>query len=88
MVAVEAQAAGLPVVASEAVPKEVVVLDEKVSFIGTGRTFKEWAKVLREVICKRSPGDTIEDLRWANSPFNLRVCCDNLRTLYTGRWQG
>jgi len=85
MVAVEAQAAGLPVLASDKVPDEVVVLPEMVRFLSLEKTFKEWAAAVMEMLSLRKAEDTTDDPRWSISPFNLEVCCERLSEIYQGR---
>jgi glycosyltransferase involved in cell wall biosynthesis len=82
MVAVEAQAAGLPVLASDQVPDEVVVLEELVAFMSLGRPFGEWAAKLKEMMARRLPGDSTHDGRWKTSPFDVEVCFDLLADCY------
>jgi glycosyltransferase involved in cell wall biosynthesis len=85
MVAIEAQAAGLPVLASSAVPDEVVVLEELVDFCGLDAPFAEWAARLERMASERRKGDTASDPRWTTSPFNLPVCCSLLAGIYAGK---
>jgi glycosyltransferase involved in cell wall biosynthesis len=82
MVAVEAQAAGLPVLASDQVPDEVVVLEELVAFMGLDRPFTDWAAKLKEMMTRRLPGDSTQDDRWKTSPFDVEVCFDLLADCY------
>lgn len=82
MVAVEAQAAGLPVLASDVVPDEITVLDELVKFRGLQDPFHLWADDLQEMIERRLPGDTVGDQRWHRSGFNIDVCCRRLASIY------
>ena len=82
MVAVEAQAAGLSVLASDAVPGECVVLDDKVTFLSLDKPAKEWAQQLKRLITEahdRSLGDEPE---WQTSGFNINVSADRLNRLY------
>jgi glycosyltransferase involved in cell wall biosynthesis len=85
MVAIEAQAAGLPVLASSAVPDEVTVLKELVDFCSLDAPFPEWATRLERMARERRPGGTVSDPRWLSSPFNLPVCCTLLAGVYAGR---
>jgi glycosyltransferase involved in cell wall biosynthesis len=50
MVAVEAQAAGLPVLASTSVPRECVVVPELVHFLDLGAGRDEWIGALRKLV--------------------------------------
>lgn len=85
MVAVEAQAAGLPVLASSAVPSECVVLKEMVSFLNLNQPFTDWAQRLTELCNGSENAPTGTDPRWKTSPFNIAVCGDALQTLYLNR---
>jgi len=84
MVAIEAQAAGLPVLASDKVPAEVQVLPGMVRFLSLKKSFREWADALLEMVPLRKAGDTVSEPQWAVSPFNLEVCCKRLKEIYLG----
>jgi glycosyltransferase involved in cell wall biosynthesis len=84
MVAIEAQASGLPVLASDKVPAEVQVLPGMVKFLGLERSFREWADSLMEMMQLRRSGDTVGEPQWAMSPFNLEVCSKRLKEIYLG----
>lgn len=83
MVAVEAQAAGLPVLMSTAVPEESVVLPELVSRKALADGTKAWATDLLRLL--GSPPGTSQaeaQRRIADSPFALRNSAAALRALY------
>lgn len=82
MVAVEAQAAGLPVLASTAVPKECVVIDNLVHFCDLTQPITEWDQALNSILDKPRPISSVYDDRWKNSMFNIEVCSDFLLRLY------
>jgi glycosyltransferase involved in cell wall biosynthesis len=82
MVAVEAQAAGLPVLASVAVPSEITVINELVRFMGLDEPLAQWASMMRDLTGMRGAGDTTTDARWKESGFNIKVCCDRLYECY------
>jgi len=82
MVVVEAQAAGLPVLASSTTPDEVVVLKEMVDFCDLDLPFERWAEDLRRMMDERKPSGTSDDARWKASSFNIEVCCNDLRSVY------
>jgi glycosyltransferase involved in cell wall biosynthesis len=84
MVAIEAQASGLPVLASEKVPAEVLVLPGMVKFLGLEKSFREWADTLLEMLPLRRQGDTVSEPQWAISSFNMEVCCRRLNEVYLG----
>ena len=83
MVAVEAQAAGLPVCASSAVPDEIVVIKELVEFVSLEKSYLEWVTVLNDLARRRRDFDTTADVRWQKSPFNIKVCWDRLKEIYS-----
>jgi glycosyltransferase involved in cell wall biosynthesis len=82
MVVVEAQAAGLPVLASSTTPEEVVVLKEMVDFCDLDLPFERWAEDLRRMMDERKPSGTSDDARWKASSFNIEVCCKDLQSVY------
>jgi glycosyltransferase EpsF len=83
MVVVEAQAAGLPVIASSTTPDEVVVLKEMVNFCDLELPFESWAENMKRMMRERKPKGTIDDDRWKTSSFNIEVCCNDLQSVYT-----
>jgi glycosyltransferase involved in cell wall biosynthesis len=85
MVAVEAQAAGLPVLASDVVPHEVVVLEELVRFVNLDAPFALWAGMLTEMMQQRIHGGTGDDPRWKQTGFNMEICCRELSAYYRNR---
>ena len=84
MVAVEAQAAGLPVLASTGVPLECVVVPELVKFMDVNSGIEPWAD---ELIClaaaPRYAGDA--NALVAESPFGIEKSASRLAALYSGR---
>jgi glycosyltransferase involved in cell wall biosynthesis len=81
MVAVEAQAAGLPVLASTAVPRECVVVPELVRFEPLQRTAAEWAGALLQHASR--PRTTVAaNQRVAASPFAIENSAGALLELY------
>jgi glycosyltransferase involved in cell wall biosynthesis len=82
MVAVEAQAAGLPVLASSVVPDEIVVIPELVAFRNLEDSFPIWAETLLQMLARRTRQSTENDGRWSLSGFNIEVCCRQLTQLY------
>jgi glycosyltransferase EpsF len=81
MVAVEAQAAGLPVLASTFVPRECVVVPELVRFESLQRTPAEWAAVLLQHASR--PGSiSAANQRVAASPFAIENSAAALIELY------
>jgi glycosyltransferase EpsF len=81
MVAVEAQAAGLPVLASTVVPRESVVVPELVRFESLERSAAEWAAAL--VHHASRPRDlAAANHRVAASPFSIEKSAGALIKLY------
>jgi glycosyltransferase involved in cell wall biosynthesis len=85
MVAVEAQAAGLPVVASTTVPKECVVIAELVDFVNLTIPSAHWASQIIAILQRPRPLPTTTDERWVSSAFNIRVSARRLEQLYSGK---
>jgi glycosyltransferase EpsF len=81
MVAVEAQAAGLPVLASTVVPRECVVVPELVRFEPLQRTAAEWAAALLEHASRRC-NIAAANQRVAASPFAIENSAGALIELY------
>jgi glycosyltransferase EpsF len=82
MVAVEAQAAGLPVLASTAVPRECVVIPELIQFKDLQEPAAAWAEELGNQLAKRRPLPTIRNARWENTGFNILVSARQLEEVY------
>jgi len=82
MVTVEAQAAGLRVVASTAVPRECVVVSELVRFESLERGVAEWAAALLQHAAQ--PRDVAAaNRRVAASPFSIENSASALIELYS-----
>ena len=85
MVAVEAQAAGLPVLASTAVPRECVVIPDLVRFEPLQRGAPDWARALLEHAAR--PRDiAAANKRVAASPFAIENSARALIDLYSQVW--
>jgi glycosyltransferase EpsF len=86
MAAVEVQAAGLPVLASTAVPRECVVVPELVRFESLERSPTEWAAVLFEHVL-RPRAVAAANKRVAASPFAIENSARALLEIYKqGVW--
>ena len=85
MVAVEAQAAGLPVVASTAVPEECMVIKELVHFYSLADWKQEWADRISAVLNKGREDDTAKDIEWGVTDFNISVSAKKLAEVYRGK---
>ena len=81
MVAVEAQAAGLPVLASTVVPRECVVVPELVRFEPLERTAAEWAAALLQH-ASRPRNIAAANQCVAASPFAIENSAGALIELY------
>jgi glycosyltransferase involved in cell wall biosynthesis len=84
LVALEAQAAGTPVVASTGVPSEVDVIPSLAEHLPLTDGGEEWASaIIRRLQAPRCcTGD--EPLVLQNSRFGLRTCLDGLSRIYLG----
>jgi glycosyltransferase involved in cell wall biosynthesis len=83
MVAVEAQAAGLPVLASSIVPRECVVAPDLVRFKDTAADVGQWADELERVMAlPRDPAAANRQV--ARSPYAISNSAAALEALYAG----
>ena len=82
MVAVEAQAAGLPVLASTAVPRECVVIPELVQFMRVEDGVPAWAKELLAIVNGPRPDPSMANRRVADSAFAIEHSAAALGRLY------
>lgn len=82
MVPVEAQAAGLPVLASTAVPHEAMVVPSLYDTVALGETTDVWAEALLDRIAKPRP--TLANCRAAleASGFNIKTSAHRLEFIY------
>lgn len=85
MVAVEAQAAGLPVLASSAVPRECVVVSELYDAMPLSESVDRWAEALLARIAKSRP--SLTDCRRAleASAFSIEESSRRLEAVYSSR---
>ena len=82
MAAVEAQAAGLPVLAADTVPRECVVVPELVKFLKVEDGEKWWAtELLRFVAARGRVSDANQKV--ATSPFSINCSAGALFQLYS-----
>jgi glycosyltransferase involved in cell wall biosynthesis len=82
MVAVEAQAAGLRVLASSAVPRECVVIPELVRFKDLNAPTAEWSKELKELLAQPRSDCSESNAKVAASAFSIDNCNVRLQRLY------
>jgi glycosyltransferase involved in cell wall biosynthesis len=87
MVAVEAQAAGLPVLASAAVPRECVVIPELYTALALDEPIEVWAAALLQIMTKPRP--PLEYCRRAleSSPFSIANSTRRLEEIYSSTQQ-
>jgi glycosyltransferase involved in cell wall biosynthesis len=80
MAAVEAQAAGLPVLASDKVPREAAVVAELMRFLSLDKGPDAWAAELLSMVVR--PRDPRANAKVANSPFSIENSAKGLAALY------
>ena len=85
MVAVEAQAAGLRVMASDTVPREAGVIEDLIRFLPLSLGTAKWAEELsRQVVLPRA--DSLSSAnKIGRSDFSIDRSYDNLAMIYSGR---
>jgi glycosyltransferase EpsF len=84
MVAVEAQAAGLPVLTSDAVPNEAIVIPELVKSLPLSESIDRWVNVLLQMLSvPRKPADTYRRAM-QSSDFAIENSARNLLWVYMG----
>ena len=82
MVAVESQAAGLPVLASTGVPAECVVIPELVRFLGLDAGPVVWREALLSIAAAPRFDASLANRRVAASPFAIAQSARRLAALY------
>lgn len=82
MVAVEAQAAGLPVLASTAVPRECLVVKGMVRFLEVSENLELWLQSINETFACAKWDRRSCNVEVAASPFAIRNSAALLRELY------
>ena len=82
MVAVEAQAAGLPVLASTAVPRECVVIPQLVRFQSLNDGVSAWSEQLLRLIDRPRLDPIAANHQVAASPFSIAHSAGALERLY------
>jgi glycosyltransferase involved in cell wall biosynthesis len=87
MVAVEAQAAGLPVLASTAVPREAVVIPELYEALSLDESLDSWAQHLIARLAKTRPSLLSCRSALERSPFSIMNSVRNLEKIYRGQAQ-
>lgn len=84
MAVVEAQAAGLAVLASEEVSREAVIVPDRFKALSLSSTPEHWASCLLELASapRPSPGECFRALE--ASPFSVRASASALEAIYRG----
>lgn len=85
MVAVEAQAAGLPVIASDGVPKECRVVEDMVNFLPLSAGVEYWADKVMEKLNQQKFDIVQANLKVAASPFAIANSAKLLLAIYRGQ---
>jgi len=83
MVAVEAQAAGLPILASTAVPRECVVVPELYSTMSLCEPVEHWAEALLRTMPRPRPPMELCRRALENSDFSVANSARRLMEIYT-----
>ena len=83
MVAVEAQAAGLPVLASSAVPRECVVIPELYQALPLGEPIELWAATLLQIMTKPRPPLELCRRALESSAFSIANSARRLEEIYS-----
>jgi glycosyltransferase involved in cell wall biosynthesis len=84
MVAVEAQAAGLRVLASDFVPRESVVIPEVIHFHSLVATVSSWAQEALGLMSLPKPDSQVCNRSVSNSAFSIENSARRLLQLYAG----
>jgi glycosyltransferase EpsF len=82
MVAVEAQAAGLPVLASETVPREAVVIPELYNSLPLDAPLQTWADRLVAIMDLRRPDPAVSRAALEASDFSIANSASKLEAIY------
>ena len=82
LVVVEAQAAGLPVLASRSIPEEAIVIPEVVHFVGLGEGPEAWADAVRWARTAARPSREECLARIEASPSSLEASATAVFSLY------
>ena len=88
MVVVEAQAAGLPVLTSDGVPRESMVIPEMVEFKPLGDGVPSWADEALRLLGSERPDPSACNLAVRNSAFSIENSVRSLLRIYSGEDSG
>jgi glycosyltransferase involved in cell wall biosynthesis len=84
MVAVEAQAAGLPVIASDAVPRECRVVEGMVDFLPLSDGPERWAQAVLKKMAAPKPDHRMANRQVVDSRFSIENSARQLIEIYCG----
>lgn len=84
MVVVEAQAAGLRVLASDTTPRECVVIPDMVQFCSLEKGAESWASDVLRLVELPRPNQATCNSEVRRSAFSIENSAENLLQLYTG----
>lgn len=82
MVVVEAQAAGLRVLASDTTPREAVVNDELVSFLSLSESAEKWGECVSSLLEEPRPNNEECYDKVLQSPFAIENSARRLLSIY------
>jgi glycosyltransferase involved in cell wall biosynthesis len=85
IVALEAQAAGVPVIASSAIPEEIDAIPELVERIALAEGAEVWASAVIDKLRAGHVRSGNEALVLQSSSFSLPVCIERLGRIYEGQ---
>lgn len=88
MVGVEAQAAGLPVLASDGVPRESMVIPELMVFKSLKDGVSSWIKEVFRMLNSDRPTPAVCNTAVKNSPFSIENSTEHLLRIYSGEDRG
>lgn len=84
MVAVEAQSAGLRVLASDAVPEECAVVEGMVKFLPLSAGLDRWVGVATQMMAEPKPNAEMANNKVGASPFSIKHSAETLLDIYRG----
>lgn len=85
IVLIEAQAAGLPCIYSDVIPKEVIIVPELMHAASLDSPAADWVKVIQHIRQTKSNLPQAQALhRVMQSPFGIQVSAQGLKVVYRG----